>query len=299
MSDVTARILLWGIEGSGKTTTLETIYSRLRPDLRGELRRDPTRLDPTVCSEVLPIMLGPAGSAGSALEVVAVPGAADQKTTRKQLLDRVDGLILVLDCSPERIDANAAAIEELRGSLAAYGLTLEGVPTVVQYNKRDIADPFAIEALHRRIGLETSAVFETIATTGHGVLAALTTISKHVVRARRSPSDTRPGSESSAGESGTTHPAASAPPPPRTHEILEAAILAEGEEIQDESGPSADGRKPDPLLSGELRIVSVGEAGLAADGGVRVPLVLGDAEGRTRSVVLSLRLDPLLDDGGD
>ena len=38
MSDVHARILLWGIEGCGKTTTLQTIHDKLRADLRGELR---------------------------------------------------------------------------------------------------------------------------------------------------------------------------------------------------------------------------------------------------------------------
>ena len=39
MGEVNARIVLWGIEGSGKTTTLETIHAKLREDLRGDLRR--------------------------------------------------------------------------------------------------------------------------------------------------------------------------------------------------------------------------------------------------------------------
>ena len=46
MSDVHARILLWGIEGCGKTTTLQTIHDKLRADLRGELRQEPTRWRP-------------------------------------------------------------------------------------------------------------------------------------------------------------------------------------------------------------------------------------------------------------
>ena len=57
MSEVHARILIWGIDGSGKTTTLETIHAKLRPDLRGELRREPTRLDPTVEFESLAIYM--------------------------------------------------------------------------------------------------------------------------------------------------------------------------------------------------------------------------------------------------
>lgn len=343
MSDVTARIVLWGIEGAGKTTTLNTIYSRLRSDLRGELRREPSRLDPTVYAEALPITLGQVGGVGTAIEILAVPGGEGLEITRKQLLDRVDGVVLVLDCSPERIEANWKAIDELRSSLADYGRALDEIPMVLQYNKRDIADPFAIEDLHRRIGLEQSAVFETIATSGHGILAALTTISKHVVRSRRNqaqaPSETRSETtatadpstracppDSAAGLSPTASPAASAQTL-STHEMLEAAILAEGEALEDaasgsegldlELSPawtgsepqsatqprwdraSAGGPKPESALSGELRIVSAGQSELDGEGSVRIPLVLGDARGSTRSVVLSLRLESLLDESDD
>ena len=57
--------------------------------------------------------------------------------------------------------------------------------------------------------------------------------------------------------------------------------------------------KPDMNLGGDLRIVSVGQATVEMDGGVRLPLVLGDESGQSRSVVLSLRLDTLVGDGSD
>lgn len=324
MSDVTARILLWGIDGAGKTTTLETIHAKLRPELRGELRREPTRLDPTIYFEALPIMLGEVGGVGTRIELVAVPGAEDQAMTRKQLLDEVDGIVLCLDCAPERIEENWSAIDELRSALADYGRRLEETPVVLQYNKRDVADPFAIEDLHRRIGLDQSAVFETIATTGHGVLSTLTTISKHVVRARRAHSGPQAGAVAQAEAS----PAAAEAPIPTpasddaaaasSHDILEAAILAEADEHEgdaldadlalDLSPPSAQPdwqataaveSEPKEALAANLRIVSVGQADLDGEGGLRLPVVLGDENGQTRSVLLSLRIDPLPDDGGD
>jgi len=43
----------------------------------------------------------------------------------------------------------------------------------------------------------------------------------------------------------------------------------------------------------------VGQAALESDGGVRLPLVLGDENGETRTVVLRLRLDALVADGSD
>ncbi len=322
MGDAQARIVLWGIEGSGKSTTLRTIHARLRPESRGELVRTPSRLDPTIFSESLLISLGELGGKAMQIELVAVPGAEDQAMTRKQLLDQVDGVVLVLDCSPGRINANSAAIDELKSSLADYGQRLEAFPIVLQYNKRDVADPFAIEALHRQIGLREAAVFETIATTGHGVLPTLTTISKHVVRLRRGPAQPSRASApfaTSTATSTVTPPAMqkAAAPAPRAHEILEAGILAEA----DSNGRDADadldfGRsldhttqpdwnavqqeldKPDAGLGRALRIVSVGHAAVDAAGSLRLPLVLGDETGQTRSLVLSLRLEALVG-GGD
>ena len=322
MGNAQARIVLWGIEGSGKSTTLRTIHARLRPESRGELIRTPSRLDPTVVSESISISLGELGGKPMQIELVAVPGAADQSMTRKQLLDQVDGVVLVLDCSPDRIQANAAAIDELKSSLADYGQRLEAFPIVLQYNKRDVADPFAIEALHRQIGLREAAVFETIATTGHGVLPTLTTISKHVVRLRR---DTAQPSGASAAAPSATATHKQAVPAPRAHEILEAGILAEAASNGREPAASLDLDrsfeqnfdrtrahttqpdwnavqqeldKPDSELGQALRIVSVGQAAVDATGSLRLPLVLGDETGQTRSLVLSLRLEALVG-GGD
>jgi signal recognition particle receptor subunit beta len=312
MAEAQARIVLWGIEGSGKSTTLRTIHARLRPESRGELVRTPSRLDPTVFSESLSISLGELGGKPMQIEVVAVPGGADQAMTRKQLLDQVDGVVLVLDCAPDRIEANSAAIEELRASLADYGQRLDAFPIVLQYNKRDVADPFAIEALHRRIALPQAAVFETIATTGHGVLPTLTTISKHVVRLRR---DGTTGRAPAATPTGSAAPHSAPVASLRAHEILEAGILAEGA-----SGDGASSErfafdrttqpdwgavqqeldKPESELGQRLRIVSAGQASVDGSGALRLPIVVGDERGQTRSLVLSLRLEALVAgrDGG-
>ncbi len=321
MSDVKARILLWGIEGSGKTTSLEMIHSKLQPSLRGDIHQEPTAIDPTVYSEVLRIRLGQVGGVENQIEIIAVPGAAGQETTRKQLLDRVDGIVLVIDCSTEQIHQNMHAIVELRKSLGDYGRELNDVPVVVQYNKRDIADPFEIEEFHRRSGLTHCAVFETIATTGHGILSTLTTISKNVIRARKGQPPSASPAPSPAAEESRTEVAIettdSLPidaPLQSSAEILEAAILAEGDLLDDATfgdsveleltspglqpdwnATSDDAPKSESSLGTELRIVSAGVASVDSEGGLRLPLVLGDESGKTRSVVLSLRLDALLD----
>lgn len=183
--EVYARIVYWGIEGAGKSANLRSIHARLRSDHRGPLRQVPTRLDPTVSYELLPIELGEVAGVRTRLEIVAVPGAPEQAPTRKQLLDRADGIVLVLDASRERIDENLAAFDELRSALAAYGRSLESVPLVIQHNKEDLADPFALEELHRKLDVRGAAVFTAVAHEGRGVLQTLTTISKRVIRTLR------------------------------------------------------------------------------------------------------------------
>ena len=181
-AQVNARIVYWGVEGAGKTANLHAAYAKLRPDHRGELRSVPTRLDPSVSYEVLPIGLGDIAGVRTQIELVAVPGPAEQAPTRKQLLDQVDGVVLVVDSQPERVDANIASFEELRQALRAYGRQIEDVPLVVQYNKRDLADPYALEDLHRKLDVKGAVVFEAVATDGTGVLQTLSTISKRVIR---------------------------------------------------------------------------------------------------------------------
>lgn len=300
-SEVNARIVYWGVDGSGKTANLKAIYANLRADHRGELREFPTRLDPTVHYQLLPIELGAIAGVRTRIELVAVPGRPDQAATRKQLLDEVDGLVFVVDPGADRLHENLKSFDELRQALAAYGRSLDDVPLVVQYNKRDLADPYAIEDLHRKLDLQGAAVFEAVATEGTAVLQTLSTISKRVIRNLR--------------EEGARPPQPPAPAPSTPSERLENAILQE--EAHPEAGAIvAAARQAESLLDGaepslleaeaetetgarigpDLAVVSVGRASVTGRRSVRIPIVLGDDEGRRSTFVLSIQLDPLIDE---
>ena len=98
-AQVNARILYWGIEDAGKLTSLAVVQAKLRADHRGVMREVPTRLDPSVSYAVLPITLGEIGGMQTQIELVCVPGTPEQAPTRKQLLDEVDGVVLVIEKS--------------------------------------------------------------------------------------------------------------------------------------------------------------------------------------------------------
>jgi signal recognition particle receptor subunit beta len=314
--EVTARIVYWGAEGAGKSTSLRTIHAKLKPDHRGDFQELPTRLDPTLTYESFSIQLGTISGLKTRLQVVAVPGGPGLEATRKQLLDQVDGVVLVLDSQAERLDANLESLDELRKSLNDYGDSFNQIPLVVQYNKRDLGDPFAIEELHRRLHLADAAVFETVATDGSGILQCLTTISKRVVRVMRerglepepvTPQPVRAPAAAPAAPVET--PAPSRP----SHTVMEEAILAEGDGAASNEGAAAadaqlaldrpwsevaseakagDGAR----IGADLKLVSVGQASRSGDRAVRVPLVLGNDDGETVTLSLTIQLDPLLDE---
>ncbi len=330
---VNARILYWGAENSGKSENLRTIYRRLRPDHRGPLKAVPTRIDPSVEYEVLPIELGDVGGFRTAIEMIAVPGAADQAPTRKQLLDEVDGIVLVIDSQATRVADNEASLQELRSALADYGRRLEDIPLVIQYNKRDLSDPYTLDELHRRLDVRGAAVFEAVATEPTGVLKTLSTLSKRVVRTLRdrkfdtagrsgnldagppSVADARTASDSLAEVSGRmekailaeeSHPESDAilDLTARTESLLDDSWDLVAPDSEADAGLDAlDGLEPfepfgpassnPPQLGPELSITSVGEATRCGQRAVRVPLVVADKEGRSTTLVLTISLDTL------
>jgi signal recognition particle receptor subunit beta len=267
-SDVNARIVYWGVEGSGKSTCIRVIAEKLRSDHRGQLRAMPTGLDPTIAYEVLPIELGQVGGQQTRIQIVAVPGAAEHAPTRKQLLDQVDGVVFVIDAQRERIEENLASFAELRDSLAAYGRSLSDVPLVFQYNKRDLSDAFALEELHRKLDTRGVAAFESVATEGRAVLQALTTASKAVIRQLR-----------------FQEPAAAQPP-----EVSEPPAPLPAEEQTATPEPSLH-IESSPGSERGLVLHSAGDPERVDERTVRVPVTLEDDQGRRIGLALTVRLD--------
>ncbi len=298
-SELDARIVYWGPEGAGKTTSLQAIAAKLRADHRGRLRAVPTGLDPSVHYDVLPIELGAVAGIRTRFEVVGVPGAPEQAPTRMRLLDQVDGVVFVVDARPERFEDNLASLEELRTALAAYGRTLAELPLVVQYNKRDLADPYLLEELHRKLDMRGVAAFESVASQGSAVLQALTTVSKAVIRFLRDAGDAPVSDESlavprsgGAGglDAGAAPPERAAPagvPPEQAARLAGVPLPEIGEE--DSAG------KPQRALA----LASAGPVEILDDRRLRLPVVLLETDTERRvAFVLTLELQPPADEDG-
>jgi len=328
--EVNARIVYWGAEGAGKATNLRAIHRKLRPDHRGRLEAVATQLDPSVCWYRLPIELGEIAGVKTRIQIIAAPGGSEQAPTRKQLLDRVDGIVFVVDARRERIDDNVASLEELRGALAAYGRALESVPLVVQYNHQDQSDPYVLEELHRKLDVKGAAVFEAVASEGTGVLPTLTTISKRVVKQLREAPEPKPQQTAPVARSAPIAIASTPAPAPQSRSgrdtvilaDLERAALASEVEVEDERDHAISraqglldaawheevaildaqpGETPLPapgsVPDGESwQVVEAGLAEVVGTRAIAVPVVIADAMGHELRFRLTVSLELLLDE---
>ena len=91
----------------------------------------------------------------------------------------VDGIVFVADSQVERIESNIESLEGLEAQLAeTEKRTLEEVPFVLQYNKRDLPNAMSVADLDRALNPRAHPTFEAVASHGTGVFDTL----KGVVR---------------------------------------------------------------------------------------------------------------------
>ena len=90
-------------------------------------------------------------------------------TTRRAVLEGVDGVVFVADSSADREEANLNAREDLVESLHQRGRGLDQVPHVYQWNKRDLPRVLPVRVLERTLNPEGAPSFEAVAPAGVGV----------------------------------------------------------------------------------------------------------------------------------
>ncbi len=170
--EVAAKVVFYGPGLSGKTTSLKRIYETIKPSLRGELMSLPTEADRTLFFDFLPVRVERVGDYSLRLALYTVPGQVFYNATRKLVLQSADGVIFVADSNPAAEDANNESMANLEENLAEQGITVEGFPLVIQYNKRDLQTAMPLERM-QRLNTRNVPAFETCATGGQGILDAM------------------------------------------------------------------------------------------------------------------------------
>ena len=110
-----------------------------------------------------------------------MPGQVFYDASRKLILKGVDGVIFVADSQLERLEANQESLDNLRTNLAEHGYSLEKIPYVIQYNKRDLPNALPTEELRQLLNPIGVLDYEASARTGQGVFETLKAVSKLVL----------------------------------------------------------------------------------------------------------------------
>jgi hypothetical protein len=164
------KIVYYGPGMGGKTTNLEQIHGRTRADRRGRLVQIETGGERTLFFDLLPVELGRYKDYDVRVHLCTVPGQIRFDRIRRLVLRHVDGVVMVVDSRHARLDDNLESIENLATNLRLQGDDPTRVPTVVQFNKRDLADAAGIATLREVLGVPASVPqFQAVATEARGV----------------------------------------------------------------------------------------------------------------------------------
>ena len=177
---IDSKIVYYGPGRSGKTESLKYIYDHVDADHRGRMATLPTKADPALHIDVLPVRFGKIIGFETVFHLCSGPGLASAVNTRKLLLRDTDGIVFVADCDPKRRMANLDALAELQENLEPYGLRLATVPHVVQYNKCDLPGHVPPAELRVELNIHGAPDFESSAVTGQGILDALRAVVRSV-----------------------------------------------------------------------------------------------------------------------
>ncbi len=170
---VNAKIVYYGPGMSGKTTNLEVVHQRAPEQNRGDLTSISTDGDRTLFFDFMPLDLGTVAGMRTAFQIYTVPGQVYYNSTRKLVLQGVDGVVFVADSGANMVEENLESLRNLEENLNEYGKSLATLPHVIQYNKRDLPDALSVEELQQRLNKHGAPTYEAVANTGQGVFPTL------------------------------------------------------------------------------------------------------------------------------
>jgi signal recognition particle receptor subunit beta len=182
---MTAKIVYYGPGLCGKTTNLQAIHDKTAPRSRGEMVSLETETDRTLFFDLLPLDVGVIGGMKVRLQLYTVPGQVFYNATRKLVLKGVDGVVFVADSQVAAEDTNIESLNNLKVNLAELGLSVDQVPVVFQFNKRDIRNIQPVEVLNEALNPGGAPFFEAAALHGVGVFETLKSISRLAITSVR------------------------------------------------------------------------------------------------------------------
>lgn len=178
--ELTARIVYVGPPGSGKTTNLQHLYTALPESHRGELVLLAAEGDQTLFFDYAPEYLANIDGFKAHFQLVTIPGELKTWESYRTLLRGADGVVFVVDSTPEALTQNKELLTTLRHTLRELVPEQGEVPIIFQLNKRDLPKVVSVTDLVETLGITDAEVVEAAALQDRGVDTTIQT-ALHVV----------------------------------------------------------------------------------------------------------------------
>ena len=179
--EINAKIVYYGPERTGKSTSLRYVYDRIKPSLRGELKSLPASGTSLIFFDFSPFEQPVFDGYRVRLHIYTLQGDVANPAAWKMTLKGADGLVIVTESSPSELSSSRQSIQQLREYLNGYGVALSDMPCVLQLNKSDIYGMASADDMAGALGLSGCQACLTSAVNGSGVLESLTALSRLVM----------------------------------------------------------------------------------------------------------------------
>ncbi len=176
--EIIIKIVYYGPGMSGKTTNLQVIHQMVPQKAASKMISLATEQDRTLFFDLLPLSLGSVKGFNTKFQLYTVPGQVYYNTTRKLVLNGVDGVVFVADSQKDKMDENIESLNNLKDNLEEYGIDMTNFAVVLQYNKRDLPELYTIEELESKLNHYGFPYTEAVAVKGTGLMETLKLISK-------------------------------------------------------------------------------------------------------------------------
>src|SRR6476620_5309246 len=174
--EIQFKIVYYGPALCGKTTNLGYIHKRINPENRGDLVSLATAADRTLVFDFLPLNAVVIKGFVTKFQLYTVPGQVIYNATRQLVLRSVDGVIFVADSQWEKMEENVESFKNLE----KQNISIDEIPYVLQYNKRDLENIAPVNYLEYVLNNRKKRVqsFEVVSSTGQNVFASLNAVSQ-------------------------------------------------------------------------------------------------------------------------
>ena len=182
--EITCKVVYYGPGRSGKTTNLHTIHQQVPAQRKGNMLSLATQTDRTLFFDFFPLDIGRISGFNTRLQLYTVPGQSYYRSTRRLVLQGVDGVVFVADSQARQLRENLESLQDLHENLADQGIDVRHIPLVLQYNKQDLPPALilGVDELAEALNFRAVPQYSADALHGAGVFETLRGVSELIFK---------------------------------------------------------------------------------------------------------------------